>query len=116
MVGDNHDLIGNTALGIDGHLFDVLLVWTYKLVATKVASGTVGGLAFTWTSELSISRNNSSLRNSGKISRISMGKTDLGVVTQVGNGVRFSMYIDNRDFNFDTMNIVKYNHTFHRLA
>jgi hypothetical protein len=45
-----------------------------------------------------------------------MGKKDLGVVTPVGDGARFSMYISNMDFNGDLMTVVKYNHTFRRVA
>jgi hypothetical protein len=124
MVGDDYDeytspgQLGYTVLGIDGLLFDQPLVWTYKLVATRVASATQGGLAFTWTSEVSFSKNNTSIGVSGggAISRIAMGKKDLGVVTPVGDGIRFSMYISNMDFNGDLMTVVKYNHTFRRLA
>ena len=124
MVGDNYDeytttgLLGYTVLGIEGGLYDQPLVWVYKLVATHVASATVGGLAFTWTSELSFSKNNTQIGTSsvGTMNRIAMGKKDLGVVTPVGDGVRFSMYINNMDFNNDNMTIVKYNHTFRRVA
>jgi hypothetical protein len=47
-----------------------------------------------------------------------MGKKDLGVVTPVGDGVRFSMYVSNMDFLAvgDLMTVVKYNHTFRRVA
>ena len=123
MVGDNFDeytsagQLGYTVLGIDGLLFNQPLVWTYKLVATHVASATQGGLAFTWTSEVSFSKNNTSIGiSAGTTSRIAMGKKDLGVVTPVGDGVRFSMYISNMDFNGDLMTVVKYNHTFRRVA
>jgi hypothetical protein len=125
MVGDDYDdltsngQLGYTVLGINGLLFYEPLVWTYKLVATRVASATQGGLAFTWTSEVSFSKNNTSISvpaAGGVMSRIAMGKKDLGVVTPVGDGVRFSMYISNMDFNGDTMTIVKYNHTFQRVA
>ena len=41
----------------------------------------------------------------------------IGVVAPVGDGIRFSMYIDNMDWGGDdTMTIVKYNHTFRRTA
>ena len=126
MVGDDYDdltsngQLGYTVLGIDGLLFNQPLVWTYKLVATHVASATQGGLAFTWTSEVSFSKNNTSISvpaAGGVMSRIAMGKKDLGVVTPVGDGVRFSMYIGNMDWGgSDTMTIVKYNHTFQRVA
>jgi hypothetical protein len=124
MVGDNFNqdtstgLLGYTVLGLDGALFSQTLVWTYKLVATHVASATQGGLAFTWTSELSYGKNNATIGNSsGTLSRIAMGTKDLGVVTPVGDGVRFSMYIGNMDWGgTDTMTIVKYNHTFRRVA
>ena len=125
MVGDDYDdltsngQLGYTVLGIDGLLFNQPLVWTYKLVATHVASATQGGLAFTWTSEVSFSKNNTSISvpaAGGVMSRIAMGKKDLGVVTPVGDGVRFSMYISNMDFNGDLMTVVKYNHTFRRVA
>jgi hypothetical protein len=123
MVGDNFNqntstgLLGYTILGLDGILFSQTLVWTYKLVATHVASDTQGGLAFTWTSELSLSKNNTGIGGAGVIRRIAMGKKDLGVVTPVGDGVRVSMYIGNLDWGgSDTMTIVKYNHTFQRVA
>ena len=123
MVGDDYDdltsngQLGYTVLGIDGLLFNQPLVWTYKLVATHVASATQGGLAFTWTAELTLSKNNTSIGNTaGILSRIAMGKKDLGVVTPVGDGIRFSMYISNMDFNGDLMTVVKYNQTFRRVA
>ena len=123
MVGDDYDdltsngQLGYTVLGIDGLLFNQPLVWTYKLVATHVASATQGGLAFTWTSEVSFSKNNATIGiSAGTTSRIAMGKKDLGVVTPVGDGVRFSMYVSNMDFNGDLMTVVKYNHTFRRVA
>ena len=124
MVGDNYDddtatgQLGYTVLGIDGLLFNQPLVWTYKLVATHVASATQGGLAFTWTSEVSFGKNNAAIGTSsvGTMSRIAMGKKDFGVVTPVGDGVRLSMYISNMDFNGDLMTVVKYNHTFRRVA
>ena len=123
MVGDDYDdltsngQLGYTVLGIDGLLFNQPLVWTYKLVATHVASATQGGLAFTWTAELTLSKSNTSIGNTaGILSRIAMGKKDLGVVTPVGDGVRFSMYVSNMDFNGDLMTVVKYNHTFRRVA
>jgi hypothetical protein len=125
MVGDdfNQDtstgLLGYTVLGLDGSVFSQTLVWTYKLVATHVASATQGGLAFTWTSELTFGKNNTAFGGSsaGVVRRIAMGKKDLGVVTPVGDGVRFSMYIGNMDWGgSDTMTIVKYNHTFQRVA
>ena len=124
MVGDNFDddtstgQLGYIGIGIDGLLFNQPLVWTYKLVATHVASATQGGLAFTWTAEATFSKNNAVIGSSsaGIMSRIAMGKKDLGVVTPVGDGVRFSMYISNMDFNGDLMTVVKYNHTFRRVA
>ena len=123
MVGDDYDdltsngQLGYIGCGIDGILFNQQLVWTYKLVATHVASATQGGLAFTWTAELTLSKNNTSIGNTaGILSRIAMGKKDLGVVTPVGDGVRFSMYVSNLDFNGDLMTVVKYNHTFRRVA
>ena len=125
MVGDNFNqdtstgLLGYTVLGLDGSVFSQTLVWTYKLVATHVASATQGGLAFTWTSELTFGKNNTAIGGSsaGVVRRIAMGKKDLGVVTPVGDGVRFSMYIGNMDWGgSDTMTIVKYNHTFQRVA
>ena len=123
MVGDNFDeytsagQLGYIGIGIDGLLFNQPLVWTYKLVATHVASATQGGLAFTWTSEVSFSKNNATIGiSAGTTSRIAMGKKDLGVVTPVGDGVRFSMYVSNMDFNGDLMTVVKYNHTFRRVA
>ena len=125
MVGDNFNqdtstgLLGYTVLGLDGTVFSQTLVWTYKLVATHVASATQGGLAFTWTSELTFGKNNTAIGGSsaGVVRRIAMGKKDLGVVTPVGDGVRFSMYIGNMDWGgSDTMTIVKYNHTFQRVA
>ena len=125
MVGDNFNqdtstgLLGYTVLGLDGTVFSQTLVWTYKLVATHVASATQGGLAFTWTSELTLGKNNTAIggSSSGVVRRIAMGKTDLGVVVPIGDGVRFSMYIGNMDWGgSDTMTIVKYNHTFQRVA
>ena len=124
MVGDDYNqdtspgLLGYTVLGLDGSVFSQTLVWTYRLVATHVASATQGGLAFTWTSELTFSKNNATIGGSaGVVRRIAMGKKDLGVVTPVGDGVRFSMYIGNMDWGgLDTMTIVKYNHTFQRVA
>ena len=123
MVGDNFDeytsagQLGYIGIGIDGLLFNQPLVWTYKLVATHVASATQGGLAFTWTSELTYGKNNATIGNSaGIVKRIAMGKKDLGVVTPVGDGVRLSMYVSNMDFNGDLMTVVKYNHTFRRVA
>ena len=122
MVGDNYatsaNLLGYTVNAIDGSAFNQTLVWTYKLVATHVASATPGGLAFTWSSHLAYGKNNDSLgAGGGTISRIAMAKKDLGVVAPVGDGIRFSMYIDNMDWGGDdTMTIVKYNHTFRRTA
>ena len=124
MVGDNYttyptsNLLGYTVLGLDGTVFKPELVWTYKLVATHVASATTGGLAFTWSSQVAIGKNNTTLGVAGGIvSRIAMAKKDLGVVTPVGDGIRFSMYIDNMDWSIDeTMTIVKFNHTFRRTA
>jgi hypothetical protein len=125
MVGDNFDddtstgQLGYIVCGIDGLLFNQPLVWTYKLVATHVASATQGGLAFTWTAEVTLSKNNTSIGNTtGILSRVAMGKKDLGVVTPVGDGVRFSMYVSNMDFLAvgDLMTVVKYNHTFRRVA
>ena len=125
MVGDNYDddtatgQLGYIVVGIDGLLFDQPLVWTYKLVATRVASATPGGLAFTWTAEAEFSKNNTYITvpaAGGTMSRIAMGKTDLGLVTPIGDGVRFSMYISNMDFNSDLMTVVKYGHRFRRVA
>jgi hypothetical protein len=121
MVGDNYGstngVIGYTLMQIDVSLVSATLVWIYKLVATTRSSGTTGGLAFGWTSELSISRNNSLLGSSGTISRIAMGYKDLQIVTPTGDGVRFSMYISNINFDGNnSMVIVKYNHTFKRVA
>ena len=121
MVGDNYGsitgVLGYTLMPIDVALVGTVLVWTYKLVATTRSSGTAGGLAFGWTSELSISKNNTALGSSGTISRIAMGYKDHGIVMPVGDGVRFSIYISNSNFNaINSMEIVKYNHTFRRVA
>ena len=122
MVGDNYSseagLLGYTSIGIVQPQYNQLLVWTYKLVATHVASATQGGLAFAWSSEASFGKNNSSIGNTaGTITRIAMGTKDLGVVTPVGDGVRFSMYMSNQNFGTNqTMTVVKYNHTFRRVA
>jgi hypothetical protein len=123
MVGDIYttyptsNLLGYTVLGLDGTVFNQNLVWTYKLVATRVASATVGGLAFTWSSHLAFGKNGAALGTGGTVTRIAMAKKDLGVVTPVGSGVRFSMYVDNMDWGGDdTMVVVKYNHTFRRTA
>jgi len=122
MVGDNYataaNLLGDTVVGLEGPLYNQNLVWTYKLVATHVPSATQGGVAFTWTSHIAIGKNGASVGNSsGTITRITLDKKDFGVVTPVGDGIRFSMYVDNQDFSgLDTMTIVKYNHTFRRTA
>jgi hypothetical protein len=118
IVGDSlSNILGYTGLGIDGLLYNQQLVWVYKLVATHVPSATQGGFALAWTSEVSFSKNNTSIGiSAGTTSRIAMGKKDFGVLTPVNDGITFGMYIDNMDFNNDTMTIVKYNHTFRRVA
>ena len=127
MVGNNDtylnwasEVIGYTTVPLDGVLYGLDLVWIYKLVATTVASATQGGLAFTWTSEVSVSKNNATIGGftNGAISRIARGKTDLGLEPTVNGGIRFSMIISNTAYGGlgDEMSVVKYNHTFRRIA
>jgi len=118
MVGDSvSNILGSTFLEIGMPLYEQPLVWVYKLVATHVASATQGGFALTWSSEVSLSKNNTAVSiSAGTMSRIAMGKKDFGVLTPVNDGITFGMFIDNMDFNDNYMTIVKYNHTFRRVA
>jgi hypothetical protein len=122
MIGDDYttaaNVLGYTAINIDNALFSPQeLVWTYKLVATHVASATIGGFALAWSSEISLSKNNNFIGSAGIISRIGMGTKDFGLLPVVSGGARCSMYVSNLDFDGTaTMTVVKYNHTFKRVA
>ena len=122
MVGSDYgveaNVLGLTSMVLPSDLYDVPVVWVYKLEAVRVTSAknASSGLAFTWSSELVVSRpHNAALAPSSR-KTLNVGSTDLGAITPRGGP--FSVYVSNPDIlepSNDEMVVTKYNHLFVRI-
>jgi len=122
MVGNDYgtedNVLGLTPIALPAIFYDVAAIWVYKLEAVRVTSAknASSGLAFTWSSELVVSRSHDDTLKPFSIKTLNVGSTDFGAITPRGGP--FSVYVSNPDIlegSNDEMVVTKYNHLFTRI-